>query len=473
MSEQLRRKILKGEQYEKLLPKVQCEMHFCGKGNTDFSISRMKEAVELFSDQTLEISKLLHSNSLSKLCQNVHFFSYWHFDYNADDEDQMLRSPACSWYHRYQGIDCKSYTIIASCILTNLNINHFIRKVGYEETGRFTHVYVIVPVDQSVKKWEDLGEYYMIDGTINTSKEIDFIDVRDEFMSGMPHYFLNGRAKRYQLNGGINFAQLSFNSIKNLFASLSCLGGTAYNEAMVNQNVNKYVSWANGMVQQINDAIKNNDYALLASKVQEFDGMTAVIHTASWDKKWWFDGNTCTNKGFDAFIQVAKYFDESVATALYAYINKYWNLTTSSGSKTFTNAGLESQGWVFLESPGDFQTNIAIPNFQLTLKNLVNQIPAFEFSAPLVESAQNGTPVNIPQFLDSLSTIIQVFNPNNGNGTGEEFGGDYTIEDMPTEDNQSKAGFGTFAVVTVGLIAAGWAFFSKDNPTNPKNKTNE
>lgn len=461
---ELHRDILKGEQYENLIPKVSCQMQYVGKGDTDFSVSKMKECVEQFHQQMGKIAGLMQGDSLERLCANVHFFCYWHFDYSADKKDQMLRSPACSWHHRYTGIDCKSYSIAVSSILTCLRVNHFLRKTAYENAGEFTHVYVVVPANQKITDWRELQEYYMIDGTVNTSIEDPFLEARDEFI-GMKHFILNG-PNQSQLNG-INIQQISFSSIKNLFSSLSCIGGSAYSEALLNQNVNKFTSYINGLVTQINDTITNGNYTTLADKVQEMDGMCAVIHSAAWDKKWWFDGNSCTNKRFDAFIAVAKYFDSQVVTALYAYINQYFNMTTISGSKTYTNVGLESQGWVFLESPGDFVQSISIPNFQLTVKNLVVVIKAFEFTPPLVSVAENGGDLNIPQFLESLSTVISVFTPPSTDDPNNSDGSEYTYEDLP-ETETSKAGMG---IVGWLLVAGALGFAFVKMPDEKQSKT--
>lgn len=118
------RKIKSGEQYDRLIPKGQCVSQYKGKGMTDFSISQMKSVVEEYSWQAEDLADVLEKETLEKTAIAIHDFLYSHFQYHADQEDQFLRTLACSWHDRKNGIDCKSYSIIASCILTSLGIRH-------------------------------------------------------------------------------------------------------------------------------------------------------------------------------------------------------------------------------------------------------------------------------------------------------------------------------------------------------------
>jgi hypothetical protein len=448
----LHRKVLDGNNYDSLLPKVKCEMRFVGKGDTSFSVSQMKQCVADYNYQTKAIARLLDAKTLNQTCANVQFFCYWHFDYDADTTDQKLRSPACSWYQRYSGIDCKSYTIIASCILKNLGINHFIRKVAYDLPENYTHVYVIVPTDQTVTRWQDVTNYYMIDGTIDTMHEMDFVEARDEFIKGMNHYVLNGPK---QLTG-INFQSISFNNISNLIHSLSCLGGTAYTNDLLNANVAKLTDYYNGLVGNLNDAISQANWQEAALIYNEFEGMASVFVNASWDKKWWFDGNACTDRNFENFINVATFFRDTVFGSLYQYIEKYFNKAQTTEVNHYTNAGLEAEGYTFLESPGDFQTYIDVPLIALTPKT--NQIAAFEFTQPLLDAA-NGASFDVNSFLGSLGTVIydvsQATNPNNTTGTGGTYTTDTTDPNNPQAPTQ--AGFGVvgflFLAGAIGYMA--------------------
>lgn len=493
MSDSLRRKILDGKQYESLLPKVVCERRFVGKGSTDFSVSQMKNCVTEFNYQTKPIARLLNASELGQLCNNVHVFLFNHFDYDADTDDQFLRSPACSWYHRYSGIDCKSYTIVASCILTNLQVNHFIRKVSYDEPGNYTHVYAIIPVDQSISNWEDLGDYYMIDGTIPTMKELDYKYAKDEFMSGMKHYVLNGRP---YLNGlastpedqpgdggsgsGISFNQIgsffkkiNFSSISGLFSNIACWGGTAYNADILGLNVTKLNDEVNNRIIVINQDVAQLNTTKLASDLKELFARLWVIWDASILKKSDFNGNSCTDGNFDAFINVVSFYLFQVFPALQAHLDQYFTILYPNGTIPYTNFGLEAEGYFFLE--GNFQTVVYPADFIVTVKPNVTAITMFEFTAPIVDAAANNTPVNVPQVLSSLQTVIWtagaiISATGNGNGTNPNNSGSYTLENgggIPPKTD--KAGLGTFATVGLGLALAFWAF-SGENPVKLNEK---
>lgn len=192
----LYRPLRSGREYEMLFPKSDRTSTALGEGMTDFSILHMHEMVEEYSWQVEKVAPLLQKRSLADTCGEIHDFLFNHFQYKADDADQMLRSPQRSWADRKDGIDCKSYSILASCLLRQMGYSHYLRKIkqpGYEPND-FTHVYVIVPIDQ--QSGSLAKGYYVIDGTIDETDEPAFVSFKDEFMSGLPHYKLNGPRTR-------------------------------------------------------------------------------------------------------------------------------------------------------------------------------------------------------------------------------------------------------------------------------------
>ena len=185
------RPIKNGMQFNSLFPTSTCTKTAIGSGNTDFSIKEMNALVSKFAYQTEKIANVLKKNTFQDTCNAIKEFVYNHFQYKADDEDQMLRSPACSWHDRAIGIDCKSYSILASCLLTNLGIKHYIRRIkqqGYAPE-QYTHVYVVVPTNQ---KTADLQQGSIcIDGTLKQSNEPSFLIKSNEFPHGFPHFILS------------------------------------------------------------------------------------------------------------------------------------------------------------------------------------------------------------------------------------------------------------------------------------------
>jgi hypothetical protein len=184
---ELFRSLKNGNQYNSIIPSSQCKKSNEGNGDTDFSVKKMVEVVKTYHWQMKDVATLLKKQSLADTVASIHDFAFWHFQYLADDEEQQLRSPACSWQQRHTGIDCKSYTIIASCLLTEMKISHLIRKVNYTDIlEAYSHVYVVVPTDQ---KQNNLNKgYYIIDGTLQNNEELDYITAKDYKMQ---HSILN------------------------------------------------------------------------------------------------------------------------------------------------------------------------------------------------------------------------------------------------------------------------------------------
>lgn len=188
----LYRPLRDGRKFDALFPRSACKRTASGEGTTDFSVTEIAAMVTEHSGQVAKVAPLLLKSSLEETCYAIHDFAFNHFQYRADGLDQLLRSPACCWHDRRNGIDCKSYTILASCILTQMGISHYVRKIkqpGFEPT-EYTHVYAIVPADQETGSLA--SGYYVIDGTIPTMDEPAFVQTKDTFMDGLPHYRLNG-----------------------------------------------------------------------------------------------------------------------------------------------------------------------------------------------------------------------------------------------------------------------------------------
>ncbi|MBW1296429.1 hypothetical protein [Aquimarina litoralis] len=185
------RPLKSGKDYDSLLPKTFCESTRLSSGNTETTVNHMIDWVRTHQKQTEKLSTVLKGRTLAETVTSIYDFLYHHIQYKADGTDQLLRSPACGWYQRKEGIDCKSYSIFASSILTNLRISHIIRQVKqpFHFPEQFTHVYIVVP-----KNGKDLKKgYFVIDATKHENTEVQFTEKKDVFMS-LPHYGLNGAA---------------------------------------------------------------------------------------------------------------------------------------------------------------------------------------------------------------------------------------------------------------------------------------
>lgn len=195
-------RVLKNEYPADIFPQASCRSTELGNGDTFFSVEQIATTINSYYKQCKKIASLLEKNTLQKTCKAIHQFLYWHFQYKADGALQKLRSPACSWRQRYEGIDCKSYSILAGSILKMLGYNFYIRQVKQllsETPNDFTHVYIIVPIDQ---KNNDLKKgYYVIDGTVPTTDELPYIIPVDYLV--MKHIGLNGRQRNYLTGLGV------------------------------------------------------------------------------------------------------------------------------------------------------------------------------------------------------------------------------------------------------------------------------
>ncbi len=179
---ELHRKIKSGKQYDRYMPFSDCSSVKLGDGDTKVAIDNMVMWSKKYQHHTAELSKLFKSKDIVKTCADIHTFLYNHFQYKIDGFNQNLRSPACSWASRKNGIDCKSYSIFASTILSNLGIKHYFRRIKQGAGEGFTHVYVIVPKNQSNPA--DLSNgYYCIDGTLPFKSEPFFYENDDVFVN--------------------------------------------------------------------------------------------------------------------------------------------------------------------------------------------------------------------------------------------------------------------------------------------------
>ncbi len=217
INKSLYRSLRLGAQYERYMPFSDCSsVKPLGKGDTSEAIRQMRQTALKYQHHTQELSKIFFSESnLEQLCTDIHQFLYWHLQYSIDGDAQLLRSPACSWRSRYQGIDCKSYSIFASTILLNRGVKHYMRRIKQvNNPNGFTHVYVIVPIDQ--KKATLKQGYYIIDGTINLSvkKELPFLVADDIFVADAKNEINAKRTQKTQTGLGGVFMSMGSVDVK-------------------------------------------------------------------------------------------------------------------------------------------------------------------------------------------------------------------------------------------------------------------
>lgn len=207
----LQRTLKKGTQYNALFLASNCTPTYLGKGDTEYGINQIKDWVlqDYKNIDTKLARKLFVGSTVQETAANIHSFLYNHFQYDADGYKQNLRSAGCSWASRHTGIDCKSYSILASILLLKCGVKNILRRIqqpSFKPT-EYTHIYVIVPKNQETA---NLSEgYYCVDGTIPTMYEPNHINPHDIIMN-LPYYGLKGATTQQQSNNNPTTQQQVF-----------------------------------------------------------------------------------------------------------------------------------------------------------------------------------------------------------------------------------------------------------------------
>ncbi|CAA0214957.1 hypothetical protein [Tenacibaculum maritimum] len=179
----LYRPLKSGIEYDHLMPFSDCSSFLLTTGDTKAAIDNMAIWSHKYKHHTKDLANAVFKGlPLHKLCKELHSFLYNHFQYKLDGYEQKLRSPACSWVSKEDGIDCKSYSIFASTVLSNLGVSHYLRRVIQNQGEGFSHVYVVIPKNQKTNDLKD--GYYVIDGTLQITDEVKFYEKDDVFVVG-------------------------------------------------------------------------------------------------------------------------------------------------------------------------------------------------------------------------------------------------------------------------------------------------
>lgn len=224
--------------------------------NTYDTLRFMDQWSRKYAFQMNRIAPLLKGANLQETVNNIYKFLYNHFQYKLDDYFQDLRSPSAAWHYRYQGFDCKTFSLLASTILLNLNIAHAFRQVQQKNVmpGTWSHVYVVVPNGKS---------YYTIDATTHTNKEVSFTKKNDYPMRhrGLASPYINGLGCACQGNSvaqtGLGNPSTLAYSISNFHKFLDVLEKEGISRNVTNKML-QLVRWnvENGIDPNMGDVLK-------------------------------------------------------------------------------------------------------------------------------------------------------------------------------------------------------------------------
>lgn len=458
------RDLKNGKEYNALFPTPKGKQVSLGKGDTHTSIKLIIDWALQYNHEIKLVATKLQQSSLSETCFSIHDFLFNHFQYKADGEAQLLRSPARAWQDRYDGIDCKSYSIIASCILLQLGIKHYIRKIKQSAFApeSFTHVYVIVPVNQTSGSLAN--GYYTIDGTLKSTQEPHYIDKKDFFMDKLKHYGLNGVA-----DDASNF---NFNTVKDYLSTpVSCWGGSAFSGERANAEGAKIGAYFEAILNNINVAVRNQNLPALQTSYLQFEGVlfTSIkAYKAKMAEGW----NDCTEDSIARMQTILNFYEKVVHVGLTVWLGKYFNITPVA-TKTYKNdANFENIDPAFFFTY-TFPNVTYIANVNdFKLKSGVTQIPEFEFTPYVEQIASNPSNFNVETFLQGLSTVLVSFSGNGstGSGTGAI---DENGQNIYDEQNAPKTTSNAGSYLLGGLAILGLATwgFSKMKDTGKGSTT--
>lgn len=475
INSQLFRPIKSGVEYDRLFPNSKCVDTKLATGNTSIAIKKMKEWAKKYKGHTDLLAPVLEGSNLKETVDNIQDFLYWHIQYAIDGEKQNLKSPACAWATRKEGTDCKSYSIFASTILLNLGIKHYFRRIVQAQVPEaYTHVYVVVPLNQDTGK---LGEYYVIDGTIQLNNEIPFIKHDDLYME--PNLSIHGLASPVAslgCAGECNCSQQGqlagwVSDIGGVFSdsswSFSCIGGT-YDIKDAQRFRQLCIQGFDNLFAQFNNQL--NGLVISPENVGSvMETANTILRTAAAlkdkatraaNKSW---SSSCSKSATRSFRDDATYFYNLVNNTFLPYLNQFF--VTQSTTVTITNTDIafaysDGQGGMKNEFTAD---TTAKQYTSLTLKENLN-LPYFIVEPELAEIAGEGA-INLNDLLSSLTEIaVQQTFPNSGTqtGNGTTTGGNGNVGQLPTgNDEPQQAGFGLMAGIGLLAIAAGTYFYAK------------
>lgn len=450
----LYRPLKNGNEFNPLIPKSNCTSKFLGNGMTDFSISQMANVVQEYYLHMAKVAPLLKKQTLQRTCNAIHDFAYSHFQYKADKAKQYLRSPACSWSVRHEGIDCKSYSIVASAILLNLGIKHSIRRVRQPGTmpHLWTHVYVIVPIDQD--KGNLSKGYHTIDGTIPEPIELPYIEKHD---INMEHYGLAAPAliglRAGETSTTDTSAATSSNSgqsasgllskFRGIFGkgwSLNCFGGT-YDNSHVTGTIYSVVPWfineytmLNSLVAQNSSAVKVQVNRILTNSAQLKD------HAEETSKKDW--SSDCSAKATKDYAELGIYYGNVATDVFRPWLEQYFDVTyttkTVKNNNFAANVGFKKDNFVR-------DITVQVVN-TMALKSSTTSVAKFVFTE-YVANKDNAQNFNVQEALSGMRDVIAVFGGSTG---GTSNGGTVYPGTKPgtVKNPVSSGGTGTLKPVT-------------------------
>jgi hypothetical protein len=322
-----------GSQYNHLIANSDCSKTTLGEGDTFHTVDQMEQWVLQKHGEVKGLANQLKGKSLKETVVRIHRFLVENITYKADGALQIIKSPACAWKQRDLGTDCKTFSVFASSILTNLGIPHAIRQVRQPllHPDQFTHVYVVVP--KNGKATNVNGAYHTLDGTIPNNIEVDFIEVKDTFMNTLSHIGLGRPGVKPNYRQGVNRIGLQgSDDASDQGAAVSAIADGVLQSSWWNNTFGAVL--ANFDLSCFNSAFDPKEAEIRVKKVTpwllQVSGLNASVNTQTVNQFFYLlafakshfaifrDGNfaNCTNKGGKLGFDLLNVFEAKIVAAI-------------------------------------------------------------------------------------------------------------------------------------------------------------
>jgi hypothetical protein len=298
--------------------------------------------------------------------------------------------------------------------------------------------------------------YFTIDGTLPTTQEPIYTTFKDYFMDQLQHYALNG----VQNSGlqGYDFGKLTnFNNVKGFLKTpVSCWGGTAFDAAKADETYQIIGEFFTDLIDQWNEAVKNQDLVKLGILYPNFWGWL-IVARQGYEYKLSEGWNTCTEESIKRMLKVINFFENQVGPLLLGWLKQYFTIEILPQQISFNNQQLEVYHdfyFIYTSNPKTWEGNVR----KFTLKPDVKEIKAFEFTPYIEELAKTGNSPVLDKYLSQLTTILlsKMDNPYDvGNST------DPTSDSNGNENGGNKPNTNkdnTLTYVTIGSLLAFGAY---------------
>lgn len=509
----LYRQLENKNKYGKYIPLSNCTPTFVGTGDTRFSLVKMADVVDDNLTQGKLLADVLKGKDIASTCANIHNFLYHNFQYKADASNQILRSLSCSWLERETGIDCKSYSIAAGIILSNMGLSFAFRRVKQPSwlPSQYTHVYVVVYANQTSKNTND--GLFIIDGTLPHINEVQYSQKDDlpivvtglgfsfssvmNLVQGATQSNNSGTASNSGAStvnslvqagaslipGGQFIASMidfekytksfgeAFSAPGGIFANLSCIGGSAFDSGNLTNTIAQMNAYYPQVIISINKAVEKymneprplpqNFNPVGEAYLEAHKNLSAIVttHHNFFNSNNW--QSSCTVRNLNLLKEYGQSMYDKLWNLIGAYIKTYFDEIPGPQSPYDYNSRCIASGAFNIDytlcsgsGPGrGGSTNIGNPGInQYNIKPGITQIPILDFTPPVQAYLSNGGNIDIKDALSQVKTVINLFSKSTQGGSNN------TVLPVNAQDtnntNTTQAGIQQMNWGQIGIAAA-------------------